>query len=102
MTFDALISRRYQLPLFPCGPLEFYSVGVTEPPGDYWELRTAILRDSRMVSILWKHGFLPFARPEDSSHDPVCFDCGNARSNEPAVVRIDHEEILRRDRVRVA
>jgi len=55
-----------------------------------------------MVGVLWEHGYLPFATPEDSSYDPVCFDYTNVSGgNEPAVVRIDHEEILCRENIRV-
>ena len=55
-----------------------------------------------MVSVLWENGYLPFARPEDSSYDPVCFHCVNVSgASEPAVVRIDHEEVLCRNRIRV-
>ena len=79
-SFHSLISR-YQFPAFCCGPLEFYSVGF---PNDYDGLSTAVLRDKPMVSALWKHGLLPFARPEDSSYDPVCFDYINvAPTGEP-------------------
>jgi hypothetical protein len=101
LSFHTLISR-YQFPSFCCGPLEFYSVGLTNPSDDYYELRTAVLRDPAMVSVLWGHGYLPFARPEDSSYDPVCFHCVNVSgASEPAVVRIDHEEVLCRNRIRV-
>jgi hypothetical protein len=98
LSFYSLISR-YQFPSFCCGPLEFYSVGLAT---DQSELRNAVFRDEAMVAVLREHGYLPFARPEDSSYDPVCFDCTNVPGgNEPAVVRIDHEEILCRERIRV-
>lgn len=101
LSFQALISR-YQFPSFCCGPLEFYSVGLDNSPDDYDELRTAVLRDPAMLSVLWEHGYLPFARPEDSSYDPVCFHCVDVTgTSEPAVVRIDHEEVLCRNRIRV-
>lgn len=101
LSFHALISR-YQFPSFCCGPVEFYSVGLANPPEDCCELRTAVLRDQALVSVLWKHGYLPFARPEDSSYDPICFHCVDVSGgSEPAVVRIDHEEVLCRNRIRV-
>ena len=101
LTFHALISR-YQFPSFCCSPLEFYSVGLANPSDDSYELRTAVLRDPALVSVLWEHGYLPFARPEDSSYDPVCFHCVNVTgASEPAVVRIDHEGVLCRNRIRV-
>jgi len=97
-SFYSLISR-YQFPSFCCGPLQFYSVGLAT---DQSELRNAVFRDEPMVGVLWEHGYLPFATPEDSSYDPVCFDYTNVSGgNEPAVVRIDHEEILCRENIRV-
>jgi hypothetical protein len=101
LSFHTLISR-YQFPSFCCGPLEFYSVGLDNPPDDCYELRTSVLRDPALVSVLWEHGYLPFARPEDSSYDPVYFHCVDVSgASEPAVVRIDHEEVLCRSRIRV-
>ena len=55
-----------------------------------------------MNEVLWQHECLPFARPADWSYDPVCFDCRHlSPSIEPAVVRIDHEQILCHGRIRV-
>ena len=55
-----------------------------------------------MGPFLFKNGFLPFARPADSSYDPICFDYRDSSGKvEPSVVRIDHEEILCHDRIRV-
>jgi hypothetical protein len=97
-SFYSLISR-YQFPSFCCGPLEFYSVGLAT---DKSELCNAVFRDEAMVAVLWAHGYLPFARPEDSSYDPICFDFTNGfGGDEAAVVRIDHEEILCRENIRV-
>jgi hypothetical protein len=101
LTFHTLIGR-YQFPSFCCGPLEFYSVGLADPSDDDDEVRIAVLRDPGLVSVLWEHGYLPFARPEDGSYDPVCFHCVDVYgASEPAVVRIDHEEVLCRNRIRV-
>jgi hypothetical protein len=97
-SFYSLISR-YQFPSFCCGPLEFYSVGLVT---DESELRNAVFRDEAMVAVLCEHGYLPFSRPEDSSYDPVCFDFTSGFGGyEPAVVRIDHEEILCREKIQV-
>ena len=97
-TFRALVSR-YWFPSFTCGPLWLYSVGLADDSG---ELRVAMLRDRPMLGVLWKAGFLPFARPEDGSYDPVCFDFRDVPGGrEPAVVRVDHEEALIREQVRV-
>jgi hypothetical protein len=99
-TFRVLISS-YVFPSFECGPLTFYSVGAEEPDQDT-EFQFAVLRDWTMNGVLWQHGRLPFARPADWSYDPVCFDCRHlSPSIEPAVVRIDHEQILCHGRIRV-
>jgi len=100
-TFRALVSR-YCFPSFTRGPLWWYSVGLAEAARDSSELRVAMLRDRPMLRVLWKAGYLPFARPAEGSYDPVCFDF-NSRSDgrEPAVVRIDHEGVLVADRIQV-
>ncbi len=95
LSFHILITR-YQFPAFSCGPLEFYPVGLGSDNPD--ELRNARVRDPALVSVLWEHGYLPFARPEDGSYDPICFQCA---AGEPAVVRLDHEEVLCRSRIPV-
>jgi len=93
LTFRALIGR-FLFPSFVCGPVEFYSVGVTDPAAEDAELRIAVMRDRPLLTALWEHGYQPFARPEDGSYDPLCFDCRNSSpSAEPAVVRVDHERI---------
>jgi hypothetical protein len=100
-TFRSLISR-YTFPAFIAGPLRFHAVGLPEPGAKFQEFRFAILADAIMSPFLLKQGFLPFARPASGSYDPVCFDCRNSRRKaEPAVVRVDHEEILCNDRLQV-
>jgi hypothetical protein len=77
-------------------------VGLPEPDADFQEFRSAILADAIRSPFLLKQGLLPFARPAGGSYDPVCFDCRNSRrKEEPAVVRVDHEETLCNDRLRV-
>jgi len=98
-TLRSLISR-YLFPSFEAGPLTLYSVGCESDP--LMEFRSAILGDRFMSPFLLKNGLLPFARPADGSYDPVCFDLrGSRRKNEPALVRIDHEEILCNERLHV-
>lgn len=48
------------------------------------------------------NGLIQFARPLDWNYDPVCFDAGfRAKNREFPIVRIDHEEILCNNRIRV-
>ncbi len=58
--------------------------------------------DAIMWPFLLERGFLPFANPAGGSYDPVCFDFrDSSRKREPPVVRIDHEEILCYDGLKV-
>ena len=99
-SFRSLIAR-YLFPAFEAGPLVLYSVGVRDPELTGEEFRYAIF-DAIMFPFLLDKGLLRFARPHDWSYDPVCFDFRNAnRKSEPGVVRVDHEEILCNERLRV-
>jgi hypothetical protein len=100
-SFRSLIAR-YLFPAFEAAPLYLYSVGVSVPESTGEELRLAIFADKFMSHFLLARGLLPFAKPEDWSYDPVCFDFRNSnRKSEPAVVRVDHEEILCNERLRI-
>jgi hypothetical protein len=97
-TFRSLISR-YLFPSFEIDPIKFFSVGA---PEESTEFQFAVFGDRYMSPFLFKNGFLQFARPAGGSYDPVCFDFrASARKSEPAVVCIDHEEILCNERIRV-
>jgi hypothetical protein len=99
-TLRSLVSR-YLFPSFDAGPLTFYSVGCDRNRYTT-EFRIAMRGDAIMWPFLLERGFLPFAKPGGGNYDPVCFDFRDSpRKNEPAVVRIDHEEILCYDRLRV-
>jgi hypothetical protein len=100
-TFRSLIAR-HTFPRFESGPFTFYGVGLPHPESNPDEFRSAIFLDKTMSSFLLTQGLLPFTRPADGSYDPVCFDCrGSRRRSEPAVVRVDHEEVLCNDRLRI-
>ena len=99
-SFRSLIAR-YLFPAFEVSPLVLYSVGVRGPKSTGEEFRYAIF-DAIIFPFLLDKGLLRFARPHDWSYDPVCFDFRKAnRKSEPGVVRVDHEEILCNDRLRV-
>jgi hypothetical protein len=101
-TLRSLLSR-YLFPAFGAGPLGFYAVGVSSAPNlAIAEFKEAIFADRFMSPFLLKRGFIPFARPSDWCYDPVCFDFRNSnRKSEPVVVRVDHEEILCDERLRI-
>ncbi|MGA8872725.1 MAG: SMI1/KNR4 family protein [Candidatus Acidiferrales bacterium] len=99
-TLRSLVAR-YLFPSFEAGPLTLYSVGC-ERNLYSTEFRVAMTGDAIMWPFLLERGFLPFANPAGGSYDPVCFDFrDSSRKREPPVVRIDHEEILCYDRLKV-
>ena len=96
-SFRSLVTR-YAFPAFDAGGLSFFS----NTGGDSRaELGVAIFRDDVIAGVTLGSGFIQFARPDDGSYDPVCFDATRAASNrEFPLVRLDHEEILCRGGVR--
>ena len=61
-----------------------------------------ILKDKFLSSFLLKSGFIPFGKGHDMDYDPVCFDLTHRRKNrELAIVKLDHEEILCNERIKV-
>lgn len=60
-----------------------------------------ITRDGCLYEVCISDGYLQFALAEDVSYDPICFDFKKRSSPKVALVRLDHEEILCRERIRV-
>ncbi len=65
------------------------------------ELAQAIFMDKIIFDGTSSNGFLFFARPEDGSYDPICFDIRSRKKREYPVVRLDHESILQFDKIRI-
>ena len=97
-SFRSLITR-YSFAPFDCGALSFFAkLG----DGSNEDLSVAILRDRFISDATLQAGFVQFARPSCGSYDPICFDTNRSRSRrEFPIVRLDHEAILCRDRIRV-
>mgnify|MGYP001556965261 CR=1 FL=1 len=57
---------------------------------DYFENNLSFIRECCDL------GYLPFARHETGSYDPICFDLGskNLSDGDCKIVRLDHEHIL--------
>jgi hypothetical protein len=74
------------------------------PPGtDLSRLLSAVLsRDGFMNPFLLRNGYIPFAKGPGGDYDPLCFDLKSRRKNrELGIVKLDHEEILSNERIRV-
>jgi hypothetical protein len=97
-SYASLISR-YCFPVMEVGPIVFH--GNTIEGSDYYEFRRRLLSDPHMSPMLLKNGFVQFGKPSNWSYDPVCFDTSSRNSREYPVVRLDHEDILIRNRVKV-
>jgi hypothetical protein len=61
----------------------------------------AISGDQYLWEMLIPAGYLPFGKGPDVDYDPVCFDNSPKSPAKGRVVKIDHEEILCHDRIRI-
>ena len=97
-SFISFISR-YVFDEFTAGDLRFFSNHGYRESDD---LCNAILRDPIIFKTTTVNGFLHFARSEDGSYDPVCFDIrAGKKSKEYPIVRLDHEAILQFERIKI-
>ena len=73
------------------------------PPGsDLGGLLAAMTQDAALWANLIPAGYVQFGRGPDMDYDPVCFDMkSRSDSKDYRIVKIDHEQILCYDRVRV-
>lgn len=82
--------------------LDSYTL-VANPPGpDLLRLLKELSRDPAFWEHLRPAGYIQFARGSDIDYDPVCFDIKRRKKNgDCPIVKIDHEEILCNNRVKV-
>jgi hypothetical protein len=91
VSYGSLI-RRYAFPAFDAGRIHFFA-NCGDQSLD--ELSVAIFQDPNIAQVTHANGFIQFARPEDGSYDPICFDVRRSANNrEYPIVRLDHEDIL--------
>ena len=76
---------------------------LANPPGpDLSGLLQQMSRDPALWSSLLPAGYIQFGRGPDMDYDPVCFDIKSRKKNgECRIVKIDHEEILCNNRVKL-
>jgi hypothetical protein len=61
-----------------------------------------ISRDPALWTQLSRSGYIPFGKGSGGSYDPVCFELkSRKKSGDCKIVRIDHEEILCNNRIKV-
>ena len=82
--------------------LQLYRLHANLPGPGLSGLLGRILKDKFLSGFLLKNGFIPFGKGTDMDYDPVCFDLTSRKKNrEFEIVKLDHEEILRSERIRV-
>lgn len=99
VSFRSLVAR-YVFLTFDAGGISFFAnTGVVSMA----ELSAAIFKDRIIAEASLRAGYIQFGRPEGGSYDPICFNAARSSSNrEFPIVRLDHEEILCNDRIRVS
>jgi hypothetical protein len=97
-TYRSLLLR-YRFPAFDVGKVTLFG---NVDGKSYDDLVVASVRDEILSSVARANGFLQIGRPETGSYDPVCFDGRHrTKKGEAGIVRLDHEEILINDSIRV-
>ena len=97
-SFSSLVTR-YCFLRFEFAELEFFANldGQAEE-----ELSVAAFKDKFLWQPALTQGFVQIGRPSSGSYDPICFDMRQKQPNrEYPLVRLDHEELLQRERVRI-
>jgi hypothetical protein len=96
VSFRSLVTP-YLFPSFTVGGLDFFA---NKGDGSDDEFSAAIFHDQFIADAAFKSGYIQFARPDGGSYDPICFDARHSLSNrEFPIVRLDHEDILCRERI---
>ena len=96
VSYQSLVTR-YRFPAFDAGGIQFFP---NSGDSSHDELAEAIFADPIIANMTHTHGFIQFGRPADGSYDPICFDARSyAKNREYPIVRLDHEDILSRNKV---
>jgi hypothetical protein len=100
VAYRSLISR-YIFPGFEAANIQFF--GNTPEGTDHYELREKIFHDFCLYKTLSPGGFVQFGRadPYHVGYDPVCFNMNCVSADDCPIVRIDSEEILCHDVIKV-
>jgi hypothetical protein len=96
--FNTLISR-YRFCDFEVGPIMFFA---NTGEKVFHELGNRVFADKHMSPFLMQNGYLQFGQAAGGHYDPMCFaPRGLKDKRESRIVRLDHEEILINNRIRV-
>ncbi|MGB6883965.1 MAG: hypothetical protein WA621_05300 [Candidatus Acidiferrum sp.] len=82
--------------------LQLYRLHANPPGPGLSGLLGRILKDEFLSGFLLRNGYIPFGKGGDMDYDQVCFDMSARKKNrEFEIVKLDHEEILCNERIRV-
>jgi hypothetical protein len=82
--------------------LQSYTLLANPPGPDLSRFFEQISKDPGLWESLIPAGYIQFAKGPDYDYDPVCFDIKSRTKNgDYRIVKIDHEEILCNDRIKV-
>ena len=82
--------------------LQLFTLFANPPGPDLEPLLKRISADGYLYSHLIGAGYIPFGKGTDFDYDPVCFELKSRKQNADfRIVKIDHEEILCFDRLKV-
>lgn len=85
----------YRFAEFEVGPVMFLANTGTPVHN---ELADVIFRDKFLHPTLLEKGLIQFGRAARGSYDPICFDLARRVEKDAPIVRVDHEEVLIRER----
>ena len=76
---------------------------LANPPGpDLKTFSSGIVNSGPLSIFLVRAGYIQFGKGSGGDYDPVCFDVSSRKKNRDCrVVKIDHEEILCNDRLKI-
>ncbi len=96
-SFASLLSR-YSFPSFDIGGISFFA---WDSEANSYVAEASAAKNS-LAELLLPSGFAQIGRPDTGNFDAICFDLNSkVRNREYPLVRIDHEEILCNQKVRI-
>ena len=67
----------------------------------FQELSRKVFSDAGLYPTMHKNGFLQFGMTYTGDYDPMCFDMRQESRGDAPIVRLDHEEILINNRIKI-
>jgi len=72
-----------------------------EAKDEYDDVSSFLGKDKIIARVTTDNGLIHFARASEGTYDPICFDSKKRKGRECEIVRLDHEEILLHEKIKV-